>query len=50
MVRQHPSYLSHITANCAEIIVSGGMTMPQIITPVERVDRQAERITLNRLK
>ncbi|KAG6604260.1 Protein LIKE COV 2, partial [Cucurbita argyrosperma subsp. sororia] len=33
-----------------EIIVSGGMTMPQIITPVERVDRQAERITLNRLK
>ncbi|XP_023518691.1 protein LIKE COV 2-like [Cucurbita pepo subsp. pepo] len=33
-----------------EIIVSGGMTMPQIITPLERVDRQAETIALNRLK
>ncbi|XP_038882705.1 protein LIKE COV 2-like [Benincasa hispida] len=33
-----------------EIIVSGGMTMPQIITPLERVDRQADRITLNRIK
>lgn len=33
-----------------EIIVSGGMTMPQIITPLERVDKQADRITLNRIK
>lgn len=32
-----------------EIIVSGGMTMPQMISPVERVTRQSERIPLNRI-
>lgn len=32
-----------------EIIVSGGMTMPQLITPVERIARQNERIPLNRI-
>ena len=32
-----------------EIIVSGGMTMPQIISPVERTPRQSDRIPLNRL-
>ncbi|RAL44037.1 hypothetical protein DM860_014174 [Cuscuta australis] len=32
-----------------EIIVSGGMTMPQMISPVERVARQSERIPLNRI-
>ncbi|XP_050205956.1 protein LIKE COV 2-like isoform X1 [Mercurialis annua] len=32
-----------------EIIVSGGMTMPQVITPLERVARQNERIPLNRI-
>ncbi|EEF28880.1 conserved hypothetical protein [Ricinus communis] len=32
-----------------EIIVSGGMTMPQMITPLERVARQSERIPLNRI-
>ncbi|KAH9669352.1 protein like cov 2 [Citrus sinensis] len=32
-----------------EIIVSGGMTMPQVISPIERVARQGERIPLNRI-
>ncbi|XP_044469985.1 protein LIKE COV 2-like isoform X1 [Mangifera indica] len=32
-----------------EIIVSGGMTMPQIISPIERIARQSERIPLNRI-
>ncbi|WVZ21013.1 hypothetical protein V8G54_008335 [Vigna mungo] len=32
-----------------EIIVSGGMTMPQLITPVERATRPNERISLNRI-
>nr|GLL19581.1 protein LIKE COV 2-like [Ipomoea trifida] len=32
-----------------EIIVSGGMTMPQVISPVERVARPNERIPLNRI-
>lgn len=32
-----------------EIIVSGGMTMPQMISPIERVARQGERIPLNRI-
>ncbi|KDP35297.1 hypothetical protein JCGZ_09456 [Jatropha curcas] len=32
-----------------EIIVSVGMTMPQVIMPVERVARQSERIPLNRI-
>ncbi|KAH7520769.1 hypothetical protein FEM48_Zijuj08G0181000 [Ziziphus jujuba var. spinosa] len=32
-----------------EIIVSGGMTMPQIISPLERVARQNDRIPLNRI-
>lgn len=33
-----------------EIIVSGGMTMPQTIAPLERVvTRQSERISLNRI-
>ncbi|CAH9071152.1 unnamed protein product [Cuscuta epithymum] len=32
-----------------EIIVSGGMTMPQSISPVERIARQSERIPLNRI-
>ncbi|KAG5611895.1 hypothetical protein H5410_023176 [Solanum commersonii] len=34
----------------AEIIVSGGMTMPQRISHVARVTRQSERIPLNRIK
>ncbi|KAK6792123.1 hypothetical protein RDI58_011204 [Solanum bulbocastanum] len=34
----------------AEIIVSGGMTMPQRISHVARVARQSERIPLNRIK
>jgi hypothetical protein len=33
----------------AEIIVSGGMTMPQLISPIERVARPNERISLNRI-
>ncbi|KAF3635686.1 Protein LIKE COV 2 [Capsicum annuum] len=33
-----------------EIIVSGGMTMPQRISHVARVARQSERIPLNRIK
>ncbi|KAK3211593.1 hypothetical protein Dsin_016299 [Dipteronia sinensis] len=32
-----------------EIIVSGGMTMPQVISPLERVARQGDRIPLNRI-
>ncbi|KAK7856544.1 protein like cov 2 [Quercus suber] len=32
-----------------EIIVSGGMTMPQTISPLERVARQNDRIPLNRI-
>ncbi|XP_021713960.1 protein LIKE COV 2-like [Chenopodium quinoa] len=32
-----------------EIIVSGGMTMPQVISPVERTLRQSDRIPMNRL-
>ncbi|KAL9459337.1 hypothetical protein AB3S75_002687 [Citrus x aurantiifolia] len=32
-----------------EIIVSGGMTMPQVISHIERVARQGERIPLNRI-
>ncbi|KAL9255548.1 hypothetical protein AKJ16_DCAP20791 [Drosera capensis] len=32
-----------------EIIVSGGMTMPQTIAPMERLARPSERITLNRI-
>ncbi|KAK9111201.1 hypothetical protein Scep_018720 [Stephania cephalantha] len=32
-----------------EIIVSGGMTMPQLISPVERAPRQGDRIPLNRI-
>ncbi|KAL2905799.1 Protein LIKE COV 2, partial [Bienertia sinuspersici] len=32
-----------------EIIVSGGMTMPQIISPAERTVRQSDRIPLNRM-
>ncbi|CDP12850.1 unnamed protein product [Coffea canephora] len=32
-----------------EIIVSGGMTMPQRISPADRVARQNERIPLNRI-
>ncbi|GAB2226201.1 hypothetical protein Droror1_Dr00022002 [Drosera rotundifolia] len=32
-----------------EIIVSGGMTMPQTIAPMERIARPSERITLNRI-
>lgn len=32
-----------------EIIVSGGMTMPQVISPIERVARPNERISLNRI-
>ncbi|KAK6922893.1 Protein CONTINUOUS VASCULAR RING 1-like [Dillenia turbinata] len=32
-----------------EIIVSGGMTMPQLISPLERVPRQNERIPLSRI-
>ncbi|KAH9608239.1 hypothetical protein KSS87_016791 [Heliosperma pusillum] len=32
-----------------EIIVSGGMTMPQLITPVERLARPNDRIPLKRL-
>ncbi|XP_031274524.1 protein LIKE COV 2-like [Pistacia vera] len=32
-----------------EIIVSGGMTMPQVISPIERIARQGERIPLNRI-
>ncbi|KAL5751933.1 hypothetical protein ACOSP7_022106 [Xanthoceras sorbifolium] len=32
-----------------EIIVSGGMTMPQVISPLERGARQGDRIPLNRL-
>uniref|UniRef100_A0A5B7BIU1 COV1-like protein n=1 Tax=Davidia involucrata TaxID=16924 RepID=A0A5B7BIU1_DAVIN len=32
-----------------EIIVSGGMTMPQRISPMERVAQQSERIPLNRI-
>ncbi|XP_061355597.1 protein LIKE COV 2-like [Gastrolobium bilobum] len=32
-----------------EIIVSGGMTMPQLISPMERVARPSERISLNRI-
>ncbi|XP_077248688.1 protein LIKE COV 2-like isoform X1 [Tasmannia lanceolata] len=32
-----------------EIIVSGGMTMPQVIAPQERIPRQNDRIRLNRI-
>ncbi|XP_044462801.1 protein LIKE COV 2-like [Mangifera indica] len=32
-----------------EIIVSGGMTMPQIISPIERIAGQGDRIPLNRI-
>ncbi|KAF8411608.1 hypothetical protein HHK36_004165 [Tetracentron sinense] len=32
-----------------EIIVSGGMTMPQLISPLERIPRQSDRIPLNRI-
>ncbi|XP_022750998.1 protein LIKE COV 2-like [Durio zibethinus] len=32
-----------------EIIVSGGMTMPQVISPEERVAQQSKRIPLNRV-
>jgi uncharacterized membrane protein len=32
-----------------EIIVSGGMTMPQLISPIERAARPNERISLNRI-
>ncbi|KAK2656088.1 hypothetical protein Ddye_009140 [Dipteronia dyeriana] len=32
-----------------EIIVSGGMTMPQVISPLERVARQGDIIPLNRI-
>ncbi|AES72767.1 hypothetical protein MtrunA17_Chr3g0129441 [Medicago truncatula] len=32
-----------------EIIVSGGMTMPQVISPIERVAHPNERISLNRI-
>ncbi|KAL1337486.1 hypothetical protein AAHE18_10G142700 [Arachis hypogaea] len=32
-----------------EIIVSGGMTMPQLISSLERAPRQSERIPLNRI-
>jgi hypothetical protein len=38
----------YIDAN-AEIIVSGGMTMPQLISPIERAARPNERISLNRI-
>lgn len=38
------------SANNAEIIVSGGMTMPQIISPLERITQQNEKIPLNRIK
>ncbi|PRQ49269.1 hypothetical protein RchiOBHm_Chr2g0120041 [Rosa chinensis] len=33
-----------------EIIVSGDMTMPQIISPQERVTQQSDKIPLNRIK
>ncbi|KAJ6805591.1 protein LIKE COV 2-like [Iris pallida] len=32
-----------------EIIVSGGMTMPQLITPLERMPRKSNSIQLNRI-
>ncbi|KAF6157854.1 hypothetical protein GIB67_003754 [Kingdonia uniflora] len=32
-----------------EIIVSGGMTMPQLISPLEKVPRQSDRIPMNRI-
>ncbi|XP_058090948.1 protein LIKE COV 2-like [Magnolia sinica] len=32
-----------------EIIMSGGMTMPQLIAPLEQVTRQTDRIPLNRI-
>uniref|UniRef100_A0A7C9DLZ6 Protein LIKE COV 2 n=1 Tax=Opuntia streptacantha TaxID=393608 RepID=A0A7C9DLZ6_OPUST len=32
-----------------EIIVSGGMTMPQVISPVERITRPSDRIPLDRM-
>ncbi|XP_042512854.1 protein LIKE COV 2-like [Macadamia integrifolia] len=32
-----------------EIIVSGGMTMPQMISPLERISRPNDRIPLNRI-
>lgn len=45
----HLYYSYYIFVNNAEIIVSGGMTMPQIISPIERIARQSERIPLNRI-
>jgi len=42
--------VSHGISGCnAEIIVSGGMTMPQLITPRERIPRQNLSIQLNRI-
>lgn len=41
--------ISCVAGNNAEIIVSGGMTMPQMITPLQRIARQSERIPLNRI-
>lgn len=38
------------SANHPEIIVSGGMTMPQIISPQQRIAQQNEKIPLNRIK
>ncbi|KAJ8541491.1 hypothetical protein K7X08_002307 [Anisodus acutangulus] len=32
-----------------EIIVSVGMSMPQVISPIERITRQSDRIPLNRM-
>ncbi|KAJ8440955.1 hypothetical protein Cgig2_019984 [Carnegiea gigantea] len=32
-----------------EIIVSGGMTMPQVISPVESITRPSDRVPLNRM-
>lgn len=32
-----------------EIIVSVGMSMPQVISPIERITRQNDRIPLNRM-
>ena len=42
-------FLLTFLGNTAEIIVSGGMTMPQTISPLERVARQNDRIPLNRI-
>lgn len=43
-----PNVLSDVSY-ATEIIVSGGMTMPQLIAPLERIPSENQSVRLNRI-